>query len=103
MALTRQEMVIMSVDDGSIWPWWPATAAAEGSFTSRSTFSPARAAARFVADRSVDEDGGVLVGRAARDRLISHPERTAGELVVPKSMPMIAISRPAFLGLLSLS
>ena len=26
---------------------------------------------------SVDEDGGVLVGRAARDRLISHPERTA--------------------------
>lgn len=26
---------------------------------------------------SVDEDGTVLVGRAARDRLISHPERTA--------------------------
>ena len=26
---------------------------------------------------SVDENGGVLVGRAARDRLISHPERTA--------------------------
>ena len=26
---------------------------------------------------SVDEDGGILVGRAARDRLISHPERTA--------------------------
>ncbi len=26
---------------------------------------------------SVDEDGSVLVGRAARDRLISHPERTA--------------------------
>lgn len=26
---------------------------------------------------SVDEDGGVLVGRAARDRLISHPDRTA--------------------------
>ena len=26
---------------------------------------------------SLDEDGGVLVGRAARDRLISHPERTA--------------------------
>ena len=26
---------------------------------------------------SVDEDGSILVGRAARDRLISHPERTA--------------------------
>ena len=26
---------------------------------------------------SVDGDGAVLVGRAARDRLISHPERTA--------------------------
>ena len=26
---------------------------------------------------SVDEDGGVLVGRAARDRLITHPDRTA--------------------------
>lgn len=26
---------------------------------------------------SVDGDGGILVGRAARDRLISHPERTA--------------------------
>ena len=26
---------------------------------------------------SVDEDGSILVGRAARDRLVSHPERTA--------------------------
>lgn len=26
---------------------------------------------------SVDEDGSILVGRAAKDRLISHPERTA--------------------------
>ena len=26
---------------------------------------------------SVDEDGSILVGEAARDRLISHPERTA--------------------------
>ena len=29
---------------------------------------------------SVDEDGSVLVGRAARDRLISHPERTAARI-----------------------
>ena len=35
----------------SPWPMRPATAAAEGSFTSRSAFSPARAAARFVAER----------------------------------------------------
>ena len=26
---------------------------------------------------SLDEDGTVLVGRAARERLVSHPERTA--------------------------
>ena len=26
---------------------------------------------------SVDDDGSILVGAAARDRLISHPERTA--------------------------
>ena len=26
---------------------------------------------------SVDEDGTILVGQAAKDRLISHPERTA--------------------------
>ena len=26
---------------------------------------------------SIDEEGNVLVGRAAKDRLVSHPERTA--------------------------